>query len=167
MRIFDESNQEIKNPDLTKGYFEKAEIVIRHPKKVSTEGHAEVIDTLPDGGKVIAWVNSPANAEEFFEEKEDILIYKKYTDEELANKKADVDMFEKLTSEVENIKNSSSLTEDALLELAESSNSSSEQSTENEAAILDLTEYVSSLEQRIAELEEAKGKEKEDGSVTV
>lgn len=89
MKIYDENNVELFNPDLSLGYLEEDKIFIAHHnavQAVAEEGHWETIAEYPNGGKDVVWViDVPAvEAREAWDEYEDIYRYIKYTPEELA-----------------------------------------------------------------------------------
>lgn len=94
MRIFDETKtKEITNPDLEKGYLQADKLLIAHHKaqeEVQEQKHEELLHEYPNGGKeyieVIDVPYQPAKAA--WDEYEDIQIYIPYTEEEIAQIKA-------------------------------------------------------------------------------
>lgn len=89
MRIFDENNVEIKNPDLFRGRLVEDKLLIAHHEAtefVEEQGHWETIAEYPNGGKDIAWVVDVPGQEaaEAWDEYEEIERYILYTEEELA-----------------------------------------------------------------------------------
>lgn len=89
MRIFDTKGIEIESPDTTKGYLVKDSLFIMHheaTEAVAEQGHYETIKEYPNGGKDVEWVvDVPAvEAKEAWDEYEDILRYKPYSEKELA-----------------------------------------------------------------------------------
>lgn len=158
MRIIDENGVEIEKPDLEKGYLVTSKVFVKHHEATAgkaEKGHYETIKEYPSGGKEVEWVvDEPAVAPtEAWDEYEDVKVYKLYTEEELKKREDSAKSVEKLTQELTEVKASSTVTEEALLELTESYNQKTEQLSDNEKALVDLTEYVSTLEERIAELE--------------
>lgn len=89
MKIFDENNVELFEPDLSLGYLIEDRILIAHHEAVEAvveEGHWETVAEYPNGGKDVDWiVDVPAvEAKEAWDEYEDILRYVLYTEVELA-----------------------------------------------------------------------------------
>lgn len=89
MKIYDENNAEVLNPDLTRGRLVEAKIFIAHHdavQAVAEEGHWETLREYPNGGKDVAWgVDVPGvEAKEAWDEYEEALRYIPYTAEELA-----------------------------------------------------------------------------------
>lgn len=89
MRILDFYNNEVFNPDLKLGYLQDAQILKEHHpaiEAVAEEGHYEVIAEYPNGGKDVEWVvDVPGvEAQEAWDEYEDILRYVLYDEEQLA-----------------------------------------------------------------------------------
>lgn len=89
MRILDTNDIEITSPDLHKGKLVLEKIfVANHPavKEVAETGHYETVAEYPNGGKDVAWVvDVPGvEAQEAWDEYEDIHRYVPYTEEELA-----------------------------------------------------------------------------------
>lgn len=90
MRIFDVNNNELTNPDLFRGYLREDKIFIkRHEAIAPTEEqwHYEVVREYPNGGKDIKKVIDVfgVEAQEAWDEYEDIQRYIEYTEDELAN----------------------------------------------------------------------------------
>ncbi len=58
MKIFDENNNIIENPDLTKGYLVEKHRDILHKYKITQEeqGHFETLKEYPNGGKDVQWI---------------------------------------------------------------------------------------------------------------
>lgn len=158
MKIFDENGVEIENPDLEKGYLISSKrLVAHHPAEEGRpeKGHYETVATYANGGTEVEWfVDEPeVPATEAWDEYEDIKVYKLYTEEELKKREQAEKAMELLAGEVKEVKESSAMTEEALLELTENYNSKAEQMNDTEKALVELSEYVSVLEERIAELE--------------
>ena len=91
MRILDEHNIEIENPDYELGYLKEETLFIQHHEAVEAvaeEGHFEVIAEYPNGGKDVKWVIDVAAVEaaEAWDEYEEIYRYVLYTEEELAER---------------------------------------------------------------------------------
>lgn len=89
MRIFDENNFELQNPDLEKGYLKEDSLFIMHHEAIEAveeQGHWETIAEYPNGGKDVEWFVDVegVEAKEPWDEYEDILRYVLYTPEELA-----------------------------------------------------------------------------------
>lgn len=92
MRILDENNIEIENPDYELGYLKDEKLFIQHHEAVEAvaeEGHYEVIAEYPNGGKDVKWVVDVEAVEacEAWDEYEDILRYILYTEEELEERR--------------------------------------------------------------------------------
>lgn len=92
MRILDENNIEIENPDCELGYLKEEKLFIQHheaTEAVNEEGHYEVIAEYPNGGKDVKWIIDveAAEAEEAWDEYEDIYRYILYTEEELEERR--------------------------------------------------------------------------------
>ena len=88
MRILDKDNNEVTNPNLEKGYLKDETIVIRHHDAVEArqgKSHIEVVKEYDNGGKdvITVWDEKPTEAEEAWDETEDIQRYIPYTAEEL------------------------------------------------------------------------------------
>lgn len=97
MRIFDKHDKEIHNPDLGKGRFEREQIVVKHHAEmpaveaVAEVGHYEVVAEYPNGGKDIAWVVDIPGIEAkpaipAWDEKEEVLRYVEFTEDELVER---------------------------------------------------------------------------------
>lgn len=89
MKIYDENNVELFEPDFSLGHLVEDRIFIAHHesvKAVAEEGHWETVAEYPNGGKDVAWiVDVPkVEAKEAWDEYEDILRYIPFTEEELA-----------------------------------------------------------------------------------
>lgn len=89
MRIFDENNIEIKEPDISKGYLINDSLFSCHheaTEAIEEQGHWETIKEYPNGGKDVRWVvDKPAvQAREAWDEYEEIQRYVKFTASELA-----------------------------------------------------------------------------------
>lgn len=92
MRILDENNIAIENPDLTKGYLKQDNLLICHHeaiKGVEEVGHYEIIKEYPNGGKDEKWiVDVPAvEAKDAYDEYEEIQRYVLFTEKELATRR--------------------------------------------------------------------------------
>lgn len=93
MRILDENGIVIESPDMTKGYLKNDSLFVMHHEAIEAveeQGHWETIREYPNGGKDVDWiVDVPAvEAQEAWDEYEDILRYVLYTEEELAEMEA-------------------------------------------------------------------------------
>lgn len=89
MKYIDEQNNEIFDPDLTKGYLTEEQILVDyHPAVEAVEevGHYEVVREYPNGGKDVEWmVDTPGvAAQEAWNEYETVQMFHPYTAEELA-----------------------------------------------------------------------------------
>ena len=96
MRVLDYFDQEVPNPDLELGYLNVDQLLkARHPavEAVEEQGHWETIAVSPNGGKDVKWIVDvvAVDAEEAWDEYEDIYRYILYTEEELARRKADAE----------------------------------------------------------------------------
>lgn len=90
MRILDENNIEIENPDFAKGYLVEEEIFVRHHESIEAVeeiGHFKVVKEYPNGGKDVEFiVDTPAvEAKEAWDEYETIQRFVPYTEEALTN----------------------------------------------------------------------------------
>lgn len=88
MRILNQQNEEIYDYDSTLGYLQKDTHFVMHHEAVEAveeQGHYEVIAEYPNGGKDVEWVIDIAGieAQEAYDEYEDILRYIPYTQKEL------------------------------------------------------------------------------------
>lgn len=88
MRILDEKNNEIQNPDLEKGYLTNETIVIAHHDAVEAKAgksHVEVVKEYENGGKdiVTIWDEEPTEAKPAYDETETIQRYTPYSTDEL------------------------------------------------------------------------------------
>lgn len=88
MRILDENNNEITNPDLELGHLEQEEIVVEHHDEIPANPgsfHYKVIREYPNGGKDVeqVWDVEPSEAVAAWDETEIIQRYILYTQEEL------------------------------------------------------------------------------------
>lgn len=89
MRILDKDNNEITSPDLEKGYLKAETIVIKHHDAVEAKqgkSHIEVVKEYDNGGKdvITVWDEEPTEAEEAWDEIEEIQRYILYSTDELA-----------------------------------------------------------------------------------
>lgn len=89
MRIFDENNNELLDPDLRLGRLMEDRLLIAHHEAVEfveEQGHWETVAEYPNGGKDIEWVVDVPGQEsaEAWDEYEEIERYILYTQEELA-----------------------------------------------------------------------------------
>ena len=92
MRILDENNMEIKEPELAKGYLVLDSLFVRHheaTEAVEEVGHWETIREYPNGGKDVEWVvDTPAvEAKEAWDEHEEIQRFIPFTESELATRR--------------------------------------------------------------------------------
>ena len=92
MRILDQNNIEIENPDFTKGYLEKDSLFVRHHEAVEAAeevGHWVTLREYPNGGKDVDWVvDTPAvEAKDAWDEYEDIQRFIPFTAKELATRR--------------------------------------------------------------------------------
>ena len=89
MKIYDENNVELFEPDLSLGRLVEDRIlraIHETVQAVSEEGHWETVAEYPNGGKDVAWIVDVPKVEpkEAWDEYEDILRFVRYTAEELA-----------------------------------------------------------------------------------
>ena len=89
MRILDENNVEITNPDLSLGHLVEEEVfVAHHPavEEVPEQWHYETVNDYLNGGKdVVKVIDVPGvEAKDAWDEYETIKRYVPYTEEELA-----------------------------------------------------------------------------------
>lgn len=89
MRIFDENDNLLDSYDETKGYLKPDSLFVCHHEAiepVEEQGHWETIAEYPNGGKDVDWIVDveAVEAQEAWDEYEDILRYIPYTEEELA-----------------------------------------------------------------------------------
>lgn len=89
MRILNENNIEIQNPDLDKGYLKEDSLFVMHHEAIEAveeQGHWETIAEYPNGGKDIEWKIDVEGkeAKDAWDEYEEIYRYVLYTPEELA-----------------------------------------------------------------------------------
>lgn len=90
MRVFNETKTiELNEYDLTKGYLKEDKLFIAHHaavEAVEERGHYEITKVFANGGKEAEWViDAPGvEAQEAWDEYEDINIYIPYTEKELA-----------------------------------------------------------------------------------
>lgn len=89
MRILDENNAELTAPDLSSGRLVPDTLLVAHHdavEAVQEQGHYETVAEYPNGGRDVVWVvDVPGvEAEEAWDEYEDIQRYVPYTGEELA-----------------------------------------------------------------------------------
>lgn len=146
MRILDNNDNEITNPDLDKGHLEIEKIVIKHHDAVqqsSGKSHIEVVKEYSNGGKDVrtVWDEEPTEAKDAWDETEQIQRYVLYTEDELKERAEQ----EEAERQAELIPTNEDLSE-ASLDLASNV-------ADNESAIAELGEYIALLEERIAKLE--------------
>jgi hypothetical protein len=90
MRIFDVNNIEIISPDLSRGYFKKDKIFVKHHEAVEPveeQWHYEVVAEYPNGGKDIKKVIDVVGvkAQDPWDEYEDIRRYVEYPENEVTD----------------------------------------------------------------------------------
>lgn len=90
MRIFDTNDVEIFKPDMSKGRTVKDKRFVAHHdaiKEIPEVGHYETIMEYPNGGKDVEWVVDieGVEAQDAWDEYEDILRFIPFTELELAN----------------------------------------------------------------------------------
>jgi hypothetical protein len=90
MRIFDVNNIEITSPDLSRGYFKKDKIFVKHHEAVEPveeQWHYEVVAEYPNGGKDIKKVIDVVGvkAQDPWDEYEDIRRYVEYPENEVTD----------------------------------------------------------------------------------
>lgn len=146
MRILDQNGNEVANPDLTKGHLETETIVTAHHDAVPASAgisHIEVVKTYDNGGQdvVRVWDEKPTEAKAAYDETETIQRYIPYTELELAQMGVEQDKAEKaaLTPTGDDLS-------DAAVDLAQGN-------ADNEDAIVELSDYVTALEERVKVLE--------------
>lgn len=99
MRVFNEDKtKELTEYDIEKGYL-KEDVLITHIDEIQAveeQGHYETVAEYPNGGKDVQWVVDKKGVEyqPAKDEKEEILVYIQYTEEELAKVKAQARIFE-------------------------------------------------------------------------
>jgi NTP pyrophosphatase (non-canonical NTP hydrolase) len=96
MRILDQNNNEIANPNLEKGHLEIEQIVTNHHDAVSAspgKSHIEVVKKYPNGGQdvITVWDEEPVEAKDAWDEKETIQRYIPYTEDELKERAEQVE----------------------------------------------------------------------------
>lgn len=89
MRILNESNVEVTNPDLSKGYLKPDKVFVKHHEATlysPEKGHYEVTKEYPNGGRDIEWMIDQAEvlAHDAYDEYEEIQRYVLYTNKELS-----------------------------------------------------------------------------------
>ena len=89
MRILDQDNNEIKEPDYTKGQTVEDRVFVKHHEAVEAvpeQGHYETVAEYPNGGKDVEWVVDVPGVEAAgaFDEYEEILRFVPFTSKELA-----------------------------------------------------------------------------------
>lgn len=89
MRILDENNIEIKNPDLSKGYLKQDSLFICHHDAIegmAEVGHHEIVREYPNGGKDVEWIVDvqAVEAKDAYDEFEEIQRYILFTEAQLA-----------------------------------------------------------------------------------
>lgn len=94
MRILDENNIEVNEPDFTKGYLKPDSLFLRHHEAVEAVeevGHWVTRREYPNGGKDVDWVvDTPAvEAKDAWDEYEDIQRFVTFTAKELATRRID------------------------------------------------------------------------------
>lgn len=104
MRILDFENNEILNPDYELGHAEPEEIVTAHHEAVEAVEevwHYETLRVYPNGGKdVVRVVDVPGvPAQEAWDETETILRWHPYSEEELAQRRAEKEALEQQEQE--------------------------------------------------------------------
>lgn len=165
MKILDANGNEIKNPDLTKGYLKSETILIKHHPAVKyrpERAHwATEISSLTGKSVVVRIVDSPeVKARKAWDETEEIQRYIEYSTEELRLIAEYLSETSSMTRKelTERAKD----TEYALLDLAEVSDKNEKEISENEdalleheAALAELGELASSNEQSAKDNEEA------------
>lgn len=92
MRILDENNIEVKEPDLTKGYLKPDSLFVCHHEAieaVAEQGHYKTVREYPNGGKDVEFVvDTPAvEAKDAWDEYEEIQRFVPYTEVELATRR--------------------------------------------------------------------------------
>lgn len=149
MRILDQNNNEIANPNLEKGHLEIEQIVTNHHDAVSAspgKSHIEVVKEYPNGGKdvITVWDEEPVEAKAAYDETETIQRYIPYTEDELNElaEQAEAEHKSRLTP-------TNSELSDAMVDLAQSV-------SDNGDGLADLGALVSELETRISNLEGVK-----------
>lgn len=102
MRIFDDNNNEIKNPDLNLGYLKDEKIVIAHHEATHESpgrSHLEIANR-EDGSEypLRVWDEPPTIEMSAWDETEDIKRYILYTAKELDEKQAEKERQERLVN---------------------------------------------------------------------
>ena len=90
MKILDENNNEIQNPDLEHGKLSEEYKTVHHDEVLAVEKqfHWETIAEYPNGGKDVKEVVDvdPVEHKDAYDERARFLRYKLFTEEELAEK---------------------------------------------------------------------------------
>lgn len=112
MRILDENNNAVDNADLEKGYLTTETIVIAHHDAVEAspgKSHTEVVKEYPNGGKdvVTVWDEEPVEAQNAYDETEEIQRYHLYTEEELKQRELEKKEAEAKEKKLDSLYNSS------------------------------------------------------------
>lgn len=112
MRTLDESNNVVENADLEKGYLTTETIVIAHHDAVEAspgKSHVEVVKEYPNGGKdvVTVWDEEPVEAQNAYDETEEIQRYHLYTEEELKQRELEKKEAEAKEKKLDSLYNSS------------------------------------------------------------
>ena len=108
MRILDQDNNEIVNPNLEIGYLIQDRILISHHEAIEAvdeQGHYEVEKEHPEtGGKTLVWIVDVPRvyAQDAWDEYEDIQRYVLYTKEELDAQEQEKQFQQKLKDLVDN-----------------------------------------------------------------
>ena len=93
MKIIDSNGVEIANPDLTKGYLKQETQTVHHDAVAGVEevSHYETIREYPNGGKDVKKIVDieAVSAQDAYDEEVEVQRYVLYTEEELAQQKAE------------------------------------------------------------------------------
>lgn len=146
MRILDQNNNEITNPNLEKGHLEIDQIVTNHHDAVSAspgKSHIKVVKEYPNGGKdvITVWDEEPVEAKDAWDEKETIQRYIPYTEDELKERAEQVEAERK----AELTPTNSDLS-DGAVDLAQGLSDLGD-------GVTDLADLVAQLDERLSKLE--------------
>ena len=103
MRIIDSNDNPIENPDLTLGYLKPETKTVHHDAVEAVEevSHYETVAEYPNGGKDVRKVVDVPGvaAKDAYDEEVEVQRYVKYTDAELAQRKAEAEAAQKKQAE--------------------------------------------------------------------
>ena len=146
MRILDQNNNEITNPNLEKGHLEIEQIVTNHHDAVSAspgKSHIEVVKEYPNDGKdvITVWDEEPVEAKDAWDETETIQRYIPYTEDEPKERAEQVEAERKAELTPTN-----SDVSDGAVDLAQGLSDLGD-------GVTDLADLVAQLDERLSKLE--------------